>query len=61
MKWLQQTDNLYTIFLIPPSEWKNKWEVESFEKLTYQFKKPVDIGKNAKEKDLKWILPVGSV
>ena len=42
-----------TLFLIPPSEWKNSWWKFTEENLYYKFKKPCDIAKNVKEKDLK--------
>ena len=40
------------LFLIPPSEWKNSWWERS-ESLSFVFKKPLEIAKNATEKDLK--------
>ncbi len=43
------------IFLIPPSEGKNPDNFYDTEKLTYYFEKPLDIAKNASEKDLKCI------
>jgi len=42
-----------TIYLLPPSEGKNMWWVEWEESTSFSFKKPVDIWKNATEKDLK--------
>lgn len=43
-----------TIFLIPPSEWKNKiWEKKWSETLSFIFEKPLKIAENASEKDLK--------
>ena len=41
------------IFLIPPSEGKNPDGKPIAEKLTYIFDKPVEIAKNASEKDMK--------
>ena len=46
------------IFLLPPSEWKNKWEVSETreeEKLSFDFLKPKNIAASATEKDLKCI------
>ena len=43
------------VFLLPPSEWKNKWWKIVSEKLTFSFEKPENIAKNATEKDLKCI------
>ncbi|PZM85728.1 hypothetical protein DLH72_01525 [Candidatus Gracilibacteria bacterium] len=43
-----------TIFLIPPSEGKNTiGEQKESEKLSFVFEKPLEISKNATEKDLK--------
>lgn len=43
-----------TIFLIPPSEWKNStWEQKESENLSFVFEKPLEIWQNATEKDLK--------
>ena len=42
------------IFLIPPSEGKNKiWEIKESEKLSFVFEKPLEIAEKATEKDLK--------
>jgi cytoplasmic iron level regulating protein YaaA (DUF328/UPF0246 family) len=41
------------LFLLPPSEWKNKWWNETLEKLSFTFEKPKSIAINATEKDLK--------
>lgn len=42
------------IFLIPPSEGKNiLWEKKGKEELSFIFEKPLNIAKNATEKDLK--------
>ena len=42
------------IFLIPPSEGKNKiWEIKESEKLFFVFEKPLEIAEKATEKDLK--------
>mgnify|MGYP003871172121 CR=1 FL=1 len=44
------------LFLLPPSEWKNKWEGSNVsEKLSHIFEKPKSIATNATEKDLKCI------
>ena len=41
------------LFLIAPSEWKTEgWEKRD-EKLAFEFEKPLEIAKNASEKDLK--------
>ncbi len=42
-----------TIFLLPPSEWKNKENLFLKEELSFNFTKPLEILKNASEKDLK--------
>lgn len=44
------------IFLIPPSEWKNKLWWDEQERLSYRFKKPTDIIKAVSPSDLscKW-------
>lgn len=43
-----------TIFLIPPSEWKNIfWETKESEKLSFVFEKPLKIAEKSTEKDLK--------
>jgi len=39
-----------TLFLIPPSEGKKQWWELINEKLSYDFKKPYEIAKNASEK-----------
>lgn len=41
------------IYLLPPSEGKNTWGNNTEESLKYNFEKPLDIAKNATEKDLK--------
>ena len=41
------------LFLIPPSEWKNTENKFEFESLSFEFDKPLEIAKNASEKDLK--------
>lgn len=41
------------LFLIAPSEWKVAWWENKDEKLTFEFDKPLEIAKNASEKDLK--------
>lgn len=43
------------IYLIPPSEWKYKENLYKKEKLTFVFEKPLEISKNATQKDLKSI------
>jgi cytoplasmic iron level regulating protein YaaA (DUF328/UPF0246 family) len=43
------------IYLIPPSEWKIDIWFYEFEELTFKFKKPELLSKNASEKDLKCI------
>lgn len=44
------------MFLIPPSEWKNKLWWEAWESLSYLFEKPIDIIQSARPGDLncKW-------
>lgn len=42
-----------TLFLIPPSEWKNSFSKYREEDLSFVFKKPLEIAKNADKKDLK--------
>ena len=42
-----------TIFLIPPSEWKNPWWTYKEEKTFFKIIKPCQIAINATEKDLK--------
>jgi len=41
------------VFLIPPSEGKNVINIYNIEDLSFNFKKPLSIAKNATEKDLK--------
>jgi len=41
------------IYLLPPSEGKNSGGSGRDEKVSFRFKKPLDIAKNATEKDLK--------
>lgn len=41
------------IYLLPPSEWKNSENLFSSESLLFPFEKPLEIAKNATEKDLK--------
>ena len=41
------------VFLIPPSEGKNTWWTGECESLSFPFKKPEKIAKNASQKDLK--------
>lgn len=41
------------LFLIPPSEWKNTENKYESENLSFEFEKPLEIAKNASEKDLK--------
>ena len=41
------------IYLLPPSEWKNSENIFSSESLSFPFEKPLEIAKNATEKDLK--------
>ena len=45
------------LFLLPPSEWKNKWWNETLEQLHFTFEKPKKIAIHATQKDLKskWI------
>ncbi len=42
-----------TIFLLPPSEWKNSWWNFSEENASFKFSKPTKIANNTTEKDLK--------
>lgn len=44
-----------TIFLLPPSEWKNNDHIsdDTQEKLSFEFQKPLEIAISATEKDLK--------
>jgi cytoplasmic iron level regulating protein YaaA (DUF328/UPF0246 family) len=41
------------IYLIPPSEWKSYIWVYENEEVSFSFKKPLNIAKNASQKDLK--------
>ena len=41
------------IYLLPPSEGKNPWGENTWESLSFDFKKPLEIAKNATAKDLK--------
>lgn len=41
------------LYLLPPSEWKNSENKFHTEKLSFSFEKPLEIAKNATEKDLK--------
>jgi len=43
------------IYLIPPSEGKNNWWISEYEKLSFNFKKPLNIAISASQKDLKCI------
>ena len=45
--------NQKILILIAPSEWKNSWWNFQKEELSFQFQKPLEIAKNATEKDLK--------
>jgi len=45
--------NMKILFLLPPSEWKNKWWEFKNEEISFRFNKPCDISINVDEKDLK--------
>lgn len=42
-------------FLLPPSEWKKSWWDCDYEKLSFNFSKPLDIASYATSKDLKCV------